>query len=148
MSLDIKIKPFDELTTNELYSLLQLRSEVFVVEQDCVYQDIDGKDQKAIHVLGFKNDVLVAYTRIFKPGDYFDEASIGRVVVKKSERDFKYGYAIMEASIKAVEDYLNETKIKISAQCYLKGFYTKIGFLPIGDVYQEDGIPHVAMLKE
>ncbi len=145
--LEITVKTFEALTKQELYQLLRLRSEVFVVEQNCVYQDIDGKDEKALHVLGFKDRSLMAYTRFFKPGDYFDEASIGRVLVKKSERAYKYGYAIMEASIKAVEDYLNETKIKISAQCYLKGFYQNIGFEVIGDVYQEDGIPHVAMIK-
>ena len=87
--LNIKVKTFSQLTTKELYDLLQLRSEVFVVEQDCVYQDIDGKDQKALHVLGFKDEVLVGYTRIFKPGDYFELASIGRVVVKENERKHK-----------------------------------------------------------
>ena len=90
--LKITTKTFKELTTDELYALLQLRSEVFVVEQDCVYQDIDYKDQKALHVLGFKNDKLVAYTRLFKPGDYFNYASIGRVIVAQNEREHKYGY--------------------------------------------------------
>lgn len=141
------VKTFNELTTNDLYSLLQLRSEVFVVEQDCVYQDIDGKDQKAIHVLGFKNNKLIAYTRLFKPGDYFKEASIGRVVVKENERQFKYGYDIMNASIKAVKDLFNETTIKISAQTYLKNFYNNLGFTKIGEEYLEDGIPHIAMVK-
>jgi len=115
--LNIKVKTFSELTTKELYDLLQLRSEVFVVEQDCVYQDIDGKDQKALHVLGFKDEVLVGYTRIFKPGDYFELASIGRVVVKENERKHKYGYDIMDASIKTIKDVFNTTDIKISAQC-------------------------------
>ena len=84
--LKTETKTFNELTTQELYNLLQLRSEVFVVEQNCVYQDVDGKDQKALHVLGYKNDKLVAYTRVFKPGLYFQEASIGRVVVVENER--------------------------------------------------------------
>ena len=97
--LSIHVKLFDELTTQELYDLLQLRSEVFVVEQDCVYQDIDGKDQKAIHVLGYQDDKFVAYTRIFKPGDYFEQASIGRVVVAENYRSHNYGYDIMKASI-------------------------------------------------
>ena len=78
--MNFQIKTFEELNTKELYNILQLRSEVFVVEQDCVYQDIDSKDQKALHVIGYKNNKIVAYTRIFKPGDYFDNASIGRVV--------------------------------------------------------------------
>lgn len=143
----VKTKSFTELTTQELYELLQLRSEVFVVEQDCVYQDIDGKDQRALHVLGYSNNILVAYTRLFKPGDYFNEASIGRVVVKESERHHQYGYAIMEASNQAIKEIFNETVIKISAQTYLNKFYTNLGYKAIGEEYQEDGIPHVAMIK-
>lgn len=147
--LEIKTKTFLQLTTQELYSLLQLRSEVFVVEQDCVYQDIDGKDQKALHILGYhNNDILVAYTRIFKPGDYFDKASIGRVVVAKNKRQFKYGNAIMEASIKAIKTHFNESTIKISAQCYLKKFYNNLGFKEVGEEYLEDNIPHIAMIKD
>lgn len=145
--LQIQVKTFAELTKEELYQILQLRSEVFVVEQDCVYQDIDYKDQKAIHVLGFKNNKIIAYTRVFKPGDYFNEASIGRVVVAEKERKFKYGYSIMEASIEAISTYFNETTIKISAQTYLKKFYNSLGFIQTGYDYLEDGIPHIAMLK-
>jgi len=147
MSLRINIKTFSELTTTELYDVLQLRSEVFVVEQDCVYQDIDGKDQKALHVLGYKDETLVAYTRIFKPGDYFKEASIGRVVVRQNERAFKYGYAIMETSISAINTQFKAITIKISAQEYLKTFYTNLGFQQQGNPYLEDGIPHIAMYK-
>ncbi len=145
--LSIQTKTFSELTTNELYSLLALRSEVFVVEQDCVYQDVDGKDYKALHCLGFKNNTLVAYTRIFKPGDYFKEASIGRVVVSKSERQHKYGYDIMEASIEAIKHNFNERVIKLSAQVYLKKFYNNLGFKVVGEEYLEDGIPHIEMIK-
>lgn len=145
--LAIEIKTFKQLTTEELYAILQLRSEVFVVEQDCVYQDMDYKDQKAFHVMGRKDKQLVAYTRIFKPGDYFDDASIGRVIVKENQRNYKYGYDIMEASIKAIQDYYNVSKIKISAQVYLKKFYNNIGFKEVGEHYLEDGIPHVGMLK-
>ena len=83
--MEFIVKTFSELTTEELYAILQLRSEVFVVEQDCVYQDIDSKDQKAIHVFSYKEDQLITYTRIFKPGDYFKNASIGRVVVKENQ---------------------------------------------------------------
>ena len=146
--LKITTKTFKELTTDELYALLQLRSEVFVVEQDCVYQDIDYKDQKALHVLGFKNDKLVAYTRLFKPGDYFNYASIGRVIVAQNEREHKYGYDIMNASISAIKEYYNETTIKISAQKYLKKFYNNLGFEEVGEGYLEDGIPHIGMIKE
>ncbi|MGJ8591480.1 MAG: GNAT family N-acetyltransferase [Aquaticitalea sp.] len=145
--LKILPKMFQQLSTDELYAILQLRSEVFVVEQDCVYQDIDYKDQKALHILGFKNNTLIAYTRIFKPGDYFESASIGRVIVKADERKHQYGYDIMESSIMAIKIHYNETKIKISAQVYLKNFYNNLGFKEIGENYLEDGIPHVQMVK-
>ncbi|TJY34804.1 GNAT family N-acetyltransferase [Pontimicrobium aquaticum] len=146
--LKIETKTFQELTTKELYDLLQLRSEIFVVEQDCVYQDLDGKDEKALHIIGKKDNKIVAYTRVFKPGDYFKEASIGRVVVSKEERQHQYGYNIMEASIKAIKNYFNETIIKLSAQTYLKKFYNNLGFKEVGEEYLEDGIPHIAMIKE
>lgn len=143
--ITIETKTFQELTTTELYDLLQLRSDVFVVEQDCVYLDIDGKDKKALHVIGKKNDKIVAYTRLFKSGDYFDNASIGRVVVLNSERTHKYGYDIMKASIRAIHDFYNETIIKLSAQVYLKQFYNNLGFIETGEEYLEDGIPHILM---
>lgn len=146
--LTIKIKAFDELNTKELYRLLQLRSEVFVVEQDCVYQDLDGKDQKAIHVLGYHLDTLVAYTRVFNAGDYFTETSIGRVVVDQKYRKHKYGYEIMKASITFIEERLDQQTIKISAQTYLKRFYNNLGFVEVGDGYLEDGIPHIGMIRE
>jgi len=141
------IKTFDQLSTTELYEILQLRSEVFVVEQDCVYQDIDGKDEKALHIIGIKEHKIVAYTRCFKAGDYFTEASIGRVVVKQTERKYHYGNEIMKVSITAIETQFKTKTIKISAQVYLQKFYTKLGFKNVGDDYLEDGIPHIAMLK-
>ena len=148
VALDFKIKKFEFLTTSELYDILQLRAEVFVVEQDCVYQDVDGKDQDAVHVMGYKNEKLVAYTRIFGPGGYFENASIGRVVVQENERAHTYGYDLMNTSIEAVERYYNETTIKISAQTYLKRFYNNLGFKEVGEGYLEDGIPHIGMLKK
>lgn len=146
-ALDFKIKQYEFITRDELYDILQLRAEVFVVEQDCVYQDVDGKDHKAIHVLGYKEDKLIAYTRIFGPGDYFNQASIGRVVVSEKERKHKYGYDLMNASIEAVKKYYDEHIIKISAQVYLKRFYNNLGFKEIGEGYLEDGIPHIGMIK-
>ena len=145
--LDISIKTFNQLSLEELYYLLQLRSEVFVVEQDCVYQDVDGKDHKAIHIIGKKDDAIIAYTRIFKQGDYFKEASIGRVVVSEKERHLKYGHQLMVASIKAIEDSFHTKEIKLSAQKYLEKFYTNLGFKTVGEPYLEDGIPHIAMVK-
>jgi len=145
--LEISVKSFAELSTDELYGILQLRAAVFVVEQDCVYQDLDGKDKKALHVIGIKDEEVVAYTRIFRPGDYFKESSIGRVVVKRSERKYGFGYDIMKASIQAVEHHFNETSIHLSAQTYLKKFYISLGFEEVGDVYLEDNIPHIGMLR-
>ena len=145
--LKVTIKKFNELSLEELYSILQLRSKVFVVEQNCVYQDLDGKDQRALHIIGTKNKHVVAYARIFKSGDYFKEASIGRVVVKESQRKLDYGITILKASIAAVEQNFNETKIHVSAQKYLLNFYNSLGFEQIGEEYLEDGIPHIGMVK-
>tara|TARA_B100000768_G_scaffold64866_1_gene62501 strand:- start:2251 stop:2691 length:441 start_codon:yes stop_codon:yes gene_type:complete len=146
--MNVVIKKFNDLSPLELYEILQLRSEVFVVEQDCVYQDIDGNDQKALHIIGTAENKIIAYTRCFRPGDYFKEASIGRVVVKESQRKFKRGIQIMNNSIKAINDHYKTKIIKISAQCYLNKFYTNLQFKPIGEKYLEDGIPHIAMLRE
>lgn len=146
-TIEFKIKRFNELSLQELYDLLQLRSEVFVVEQNCVYQDIDGKDSKAIHIIGFYNDEIVAYTRIFDKGYYFDEVSIGRVVVSPKYRDKKWGFQLMEVSISAVKEYFKETKITISAQQYLTKFYQSLGFIQTSEMYLEDDIPHIQMKR-
>ncbi|UAB85262.1 GNAT family N-acetyltransferase [Zunongwangia sp. SCSIO 43204] len=145
--MNISIKKFNELSLNELYQILQLRSEVFVVEQDCVYQDIDEKDDKALHVIGEVNGKIVAYTRCFDKGFYFEEAAIGRVVVKDNQRKYGYGHQIMKASIKAIKDHFGTENIKLSAQQYLIKFYESHGFTSIGEGYLEDGIPHIAMVK-
>ena len=145
--MQITLKDFKELSPQELYDLLQLRSEVFVVEQNCVYQDIDGKDQEALHLLGYKNNVLVSYTRCFPPGVYFEEPAIGRVLVRRSERMNSYGHEIMKASIEALEQRFPGTSIKLSAQTYLQAFYESHGFQKSGEGYLEDGIPHIPMLR-
>ncbi len=147
MELSFKIKRFNELSTTELYSVLQLRSEVFVVEQNCVYQDIDGKDEKAIHVLGYYKDELAAYSRLFSKGYYFDESSIGRVVVSPKYRDKKFGHDLMRVSIEAIKEKFNEIKITISAQEYLKNFYESHGFIQTSEMYLEDDIPHIQMKR-
>ncbi|WP_421808397.1 GNAT family N-acetyltransferase [Flagellimonas sp.] len=146
--MQVSIKTFDELTIHELYQILRLRSEVFVVEQDCVYQDADNKDQKALHVIGLKEDEVVAYTRVFKPGDYFDNVSIGRVVVRQDQRKYGLGKQIMLATMAAIDQRFPNKPIEISAQSYLLKFYTDLGFSAFGEEYLEDGIPHRRMLKE
>lgn len=145
--LVFRTKNFSTLTLDELHDLLLLRSEVFVVEQDCVYQDVDGKDKKAIHVLGYKEDELVAYTRIFKAGDYFEKASFGRVVVKENARKFGYGHDLLKQTLHVMEKHFGKVATKISAQTYLRRFYKAHGFEQTGSEYLEDGIPHIAMLR-
>ena len=136
-----EIKEWSELSIKEMENIFLLRSEVFVVEQNCVYQDIDGKDHKAKHVLGKINNEVVAYSRIFKPGDYFKEASFGRTVVKKAYRGKKIGHDLVKKCLENMKD----ESIKISAQSYLKKFYSSHGFNAEGKEYLEDGIPHTAM---
>lgn len=146
--MKVAVKTFEELSNTELYQIMRLRSEVFVVEQDCIYQDLDNKDQKALHVLGVKNQNVVAYTRVFMPGDYFKNTSIGRVVVEKEERKFGYGKVIMEASLEEIKKRFPESSIELSAQTYLIKFYNDLGFKTSGEEYLEDGIPHIRMIKK
>lgn len=148
MSLMFQIKPFNELSAGELYFILQLRSEVFVVEQNCVYQDIDSKDLKALHVLGLLDGKIVAYSRLFGAGDYFTSASIGRVVISEAYRDRKWGHELLTESINAISNIFGTGQITISAQLYLKKFYESHGFVQDGTDYLEDGIPHIKMNRE
>jgi ElaA protein len=143
-----KIKRFNELSLQELYSLLKLRSHVFVVEQNCVYQDIDGKDEKALHLLGEFEDKIVAYARLFKAGDYFENASIGRVVIHPDCRDKKWGHEMMHQAITGIEQNFETKQITISAQLYLKKFYESNGFVQTTEMYLEDDIPHIEMKRE
>lgn len=138
-------KKWSEVSLEELYSVLRLRSEVFVVEQDCVYQDIDNKDQIAIHLLGYINKELIAYSRLFNEGDYFKETSFGRAIIKKEKRGQGYGDELVKESLKTIKNYYGNKKVKISAQAHLKSFYSKHAFIAKGKEYLEDGIPHVSM---
>ena len=142
-----KISRFNELSAAEVYSILRLRSEVFVVEQNCVYQDIDNKDVKALHVIGSSSGEIVAYARIFDAGDYFEQASIGRVIVKQEYRINKIGHQLMRQAISAVTSHFNTSQIAISAQVYLEKFYEQHQFTSVGDGYLEDDIPHIKMQR-
>lgn len=144
--MKIEIKTFSQLTLQELYEILRLRSEVFVVEQNCPYQDIDSKDEKALHIIGKIEGHIVVYTRCFGPGIYFKEAAIGRVVVSEKYRKCGYGSKIMKVSMEAINEKYTTNLIKLSAQTYLIKFYESLGFRSIGDSYLEDGIPHIAMI--
>jgi ElaA protein len=141
-----RIKPFKELSTDELYDLLRLRSDVFIVEQNCVYPDIDGKDKIALHLLGEYDGKIIGYARLFKPGNYFEDASIGRVVIDKAFRNRQWGHDLMFEAIVAVKKHFQQTNITISAQLYLKNFYEGHGFVLLGETYLEDDIPHIKMV--
>ena len=139
-------KSFTELTVNELYEIMKLRSEVFVVEQNCVYLDADGKDEKSYHFYGAANGSIAAYARLLPPNLSFKEASIGRVLTAPSQRRKGFGIVLMQKCIAKTLDVFNTTEIKIGGQLYLKSFYEGLQFKQYSDVYDEDGIPHIEMI--
>lgn len=148
MTLTWTTKPFAALTLAELYALLQLRSEVFVVEQTCAFQDIDGQDQAAHHLLGYTaTGELAAYSRLFGAGISYPEASIGRVVVSPKYRRYGLGRELLRESIAAIALLFGEQPIQIGAQLYLQQFYESFGFRQVGAGYLEDGIPHIHMVR-
>jgi len=142
------IKKFDELTLDELYNILQLRNEVFIVEQNCVYKDPDGKDQSAWHLMAIEDDKLIAYTRILPPGVSYNNPAIGRVVTSTSKRRSGLGRELMKRSIEACEKLFGKISITLSAQVYLEDFYKSLGFIVVGEEYLEDGIPHIKMSRK
>ena len=147
MDLKYTCLKFDDLTTHELYEILKLRQEVFVVEQNCPYLDADGKDQVGLHVIIRYEDELVAYTRLLPKGiSYPEHTSISRVINKKSIRGKGIGKALMVYSIEKIKEHFPNENIKISAQTYLEKFYNDLGFKKIGTGYLEDDIPHQAMI--
>ena len=148
MELNWAYKSFEELTTNELYTILELRSEVFIVEQNCVYQDVDGKDKKSFHLMAWNGDELIAYTRIVPPGISFSEASIGRVITSPRYRGLGIGVTLLEKSIHHTLEGYQTHQIRIGAQLYLQKFYEGFGFIAQGEEFLEDGIPHIEMLLE
>ena len=146
MEVDWKIKRFEELTTIELYEILRVRAEVFVVEQTCVYQDLDEKDKKAYHLFFEDNGEIVAYLRILDKNVSYPEISIGRVLVIEMNRGKGLAREMMQRAIAFVKEELNETQIRISAQLYLKRFYESLGFSVTSDIYLEDDIEHIEMV--
>jgi ElaA protein len=148
MQINWILKKFDELTAAELYAVLQLRNEVFVVEQNCVFQDADDKDQGCFHLLGWQQNQLVAYTRLAPPGYIYSEASIGRVVTSPSVRRKGAGKILMEESILRVKELFGNVPIRIGAQVYLQKFYESFRFKQVSEPYLEDGIQHIYMLMD
>lgn len=139
---------FSELTVEQLYAVLILRSDIFVVEQHCPYLDPDGKDVFSLHLLGMENDSLVAYIRLFPPTDIENYIVFGRVVTARSARNKGYGKRLMQELLRYCDANFSGISIKCSAQNYLKQFYEGFGFKMYGDVYEEDGIPHIAMQRD
>jgi ElaA protein len=142
------IKAFQELTVDELYALLKLRSEVFVVEQNCVFLDQDDKDQHCHHLLLYSQDRLVGYSRLVPAGLSYEEMAIGRVVTAPSVRGHGFGRTLMELSIQYCHEIFGPGTIRIGAQTYALGFYSSLGFVAEGDVYDEDGIEHIEMVRK
>jgi len=139
-------KTFADLTVNELYDLLRLRSQVFVVEQNCVFLDMDNKDQLCHHLLLYADDVLLAYARVLPPGLHYAEASIGRVITSLAARGTGTGKELMELAISATKKLYPDQPLRIGAQLYALKFYERFGFLRDGEIYDEDGIDHVEMI--
>jgi ElaA protein len=142
-------KHFNDLSSTELYQILQLRNEVFIVEQNCPFQDLDDKDFKCFHLIGFDTDSqkIMAYTRIVPASVSYEEASIGRVVTSPQARGGGIGKELMQKSIELLEELFGEVSIKIGAQLYLKKFYESFGFQQVEEIYLEDGIEHILMIR-
>lgn len=141
------LKPFELLTPFELYAMLQLRNEVFVVEQNCVFQDADNKDQQSIHLMFWENQELIAYCRLLPPGLAYKEMSIGRVVSSLKYRKTGAGRRLIAEAIQLIHQQFGEGPIRIGAQCYLIQFYASFGFIEEGEMYLEDGIEHIEMVR-
>ena len=143
--MDFKIKYFDNLTNYELYDILYLRNEIFVVEQKCAYQDIDNFDKNSYHIFCCEKDELVCSMRIIEPGYRFDTLSFGKIVVKKDKRKYGYAKKMFDFAMNYALNELKEEDIKLSAQTYIKDFYASFGFRPYGELEDHDGIMHINM---
>ncbi|NFD28731.1 GNAT family N-acetyltransferase [Clostridium botulinum] len=144
--MEWKLKKFKELSVEEMYEILRVRDQVFIVEQECPYQDIDSKDKNAYHLFAHDNDAIIAYLRILEKSVSYDEISIGRVLISKDYRGKGLARELMLKAIEFIENNMNEKEIKISAQAYLLDFYRSLGFNEVSEVYLEDNIPHIDML--
>ncbi|MBZ9607740.1 GNAT family N-acetyltransferase [Clostridium estertheticum] len=141
-----EIKKFNELSGEEVYEILKLRSEVFVIEQQCIYEECDGKDNKSYHLFAKENGQIIVYLRILEKGVSYNEISIGRVLTDKKYRGKGLAKQMMLRAIGFIENNLNEKAIRIGAQEYLINFYSSLGFVRVSEVYLEDNIPHIEML--
>ena len=145
--MECVIKKFNELNTKELYDLLQLRFRVFVVEQKCFYDEVDGRDFECFHLLGYENGELVAYLRILPRGISFAEVSIGRVAVREDSRTNGWGKLILGKAMAFISEEMNEKEVRIEAQSYLKKFYESFGFKQTSEPFLDEGVEHIEMFK-
>ncbi len=143
--MDWKTAHFDDLTTRELYTLMRLRQEIFVLEQNCVYQDLDGLDLDAVHILCWEEGELLAYLRALQPGASYPQSSIGRIVVSPAARGRNLGRELVKRGITYNLKTWPNSDIRIGAQAYLEKFYTELGFITDSQPYMEDGIEHIYM---
>ncbi|MBP9152766.1 MAG: GNAT family N-acetyltransferase [Flavobacteriales bacterium] len=148
MSLRWEWKRFDDLTANEVYTILCVRQQVFVLEQECLYLDADGKDRKCFHLMGFDGDELVAYARIVDAGVSYEEVAMGRILTTAKARGTGAGIELMQVGLEHIKAHYGNVPIRISAQTYLLKFYEKFGFKSTGKQYLEDEIPHTEMLRQ
>ncbi|WP_250454743.1 GNAT family N-acetyltransferase [Clostridium tertium] len=146
--MEWKIRKFEDLSTKELYNILALRNKVFVIEQECIYQDCDNKDLAAYHLFCTDDNSIVAYLRILEKDVSYDEISIGRVVVDEKYRGRDLGRKAMKKAIEFINNTYGESPIRISAQGYIKDFYRSLGFIEVSNAYLEDDIPHIEMLRD
>ena len=144
--MKFELKKFSDLTIDNLYNLIKIRQSIFIVEQNCPYNDLDNKDQSSLHLLGYKKNELVSYARIFPPGILSPEAVIGRILVIKKHRSQGLGFSLINKSLEIIKSDFGNVSIKIEAQIYLYDFYQKFGFKSTGKEYLEDGIPHISMI--
>ena len=147
MKNDWICKPFSQLTPEELYAVLRLRISVFIVEQNCIFQDADNNDQQAWHLMLYENGILVAYSRLFAPGIMYPQSSIGRILTDSQFRNKNFGRLLLKESIGRIYSLFGTQDIQIGAQLYLKKFYESFGFRQFGEIYDEDGIDHIHMIK-
>lgn len=147
MNLDFQWKRLDDLSTREMYTIIQAREAVFVVEQACAYQEVDGLDLDSWHLSVLKDGELAAYARVVEPGLKYEEPSIGRVLTLAKFRSLKIGYALVAEAIRFTEAHYPGAGIRIGAQAHLQKFYGSLGFEPVGEIYDEDGIAHIDMVK-
>ena len=148
MGLRWEWKRFEELSAEEVYTILCVRQQVFVLEQECLYLDADGKDRQAFHLMGFDGDALVAYARILDAGVSYPEVSMGRILTTEKARGTGAGIQLMEVGLQRIEAHYGNVPVRISAQTYLLRFYEKFGFKSTGKQYLEDEIPHTEMLRK